>query len=410
MATRSAGKPRKPEALHLPQENEKLRQRVEALEALQDVARTLSSELDLQRLLAQVMQAAAQVLGAEAGSILLVDQSTNELEFVLTQGGGGSQLLQRRMAIGTGLAGWVASQAKPAIVNDVTADPRFAREIGDSVSFQVKSLIAVPLASKGQVIGVLEVLNKASGEGFTEDDLQILNTLGAQAAVAIENARLYQALKEERDKILNTEEEVRKKLARDLHDGPTQALSAIAMKASLVRKQLEQEPAKAAVELRMLEALARRAAGDLRHMLFGLRPLMLETQGLIPTLQTYLARFQEMGEIAIQLDVSRFSCSLPHNSEVAVFGIIQEALNNILKHSRARNVQIIMEDTPKACRITIKDDGCGFDVASVERGYDQRSSFGLFNMRERAALINGKLALSSIPGQGTTITLTVPLR
>ncbi|MBI4758877.1 MAG: hypothetical protein HY783_07760, partial [Chloroflexi bacterium] len=81
MATRSAGEPDEPEALHLPQENEKLRQRVEALEALQDVARTLSSELDLQRLLAQVMQVAAQVLGAEAGSILLVDQSTNELEF-----------------------------------------------------------------------------------------------------------------------------------------------------------------------------------------------------------------------------------------------------------------------------------------------------------------------------------------
>ncbi len=139
----------------------------------------------------------------------------------------------------------------------------------------------------------MQVLNKQSGEPFTDQDLQLLTTLAAQAAVAVENARLVRSLKEERDKLLAKEAEVRAAIARDLHDGPTQSVAAIAMNIEFVKRLMRAMPERVESELNVLSELVQKTAYDIRTLLFELRPLGLETQGLLSTLQQYVNRFRD---------------------------------------------------------------------------------------------------------------------
>jgi signal transduction histidine kinase len=242
--------------------------------------------------------------------------------------------------------------------------------------------------------------------------MALLTTLAAQAAIAIENAQLYSELSEERDRLIAKEEEVRRDLGRDLHDGPAQVISGIAMRLAFIKKLLENEPGRVMEKLDEAEKVALTAAKDIRNMMFGLRPLMLETKGLIPTLEAYVEKLQ--GEAwQTHLEVSGFGddknnyIRLEHNIEAAVFIIIQEAINNIRKHAFPRNVWIALEHSKEVTTVMIRDDGKGFDSRSVSDRYDERGSFGLLNMRERARLIGASYDLYSQVGQGTTILLTI---
>ena len=133
----------------------------------------------------------------------------------------------KRMPADKGIAGWVATHREALIVDDVNRDDRYYRNIAQDYDFTTTSILCVPLIAKGRVIGVLQVLNQEPGKYFNAEDQEILSTFAAQSAVAIENARLYQSLREERDRIIAIEEDVRRRLARDLHDGPAQMLAAV---------------------------------------------------------------------------------------------------------------------------------------------------------------------------------------
>ncbi|MDE3091866.1 MAG: GAF domain-containing protein, partial [Chloroflexota bacterium] len=190
-----------------------LEQRIAALEALQQVAATLTSELRLDRLLALILSSAVDVMKADAGSLLLHDPETNELVFEVVMGGSGKALRNKRIRFDQGLAGWVFTQRKPTIVNDVDSDERHLDQLDASLRFHTFSLIAAPLIHKTTPIGVIEIINKKSGERFNADDQELLVAFAAQSAVVIENARLYQQVVAERDRILAVEEQVRRALA-----------------------------------------------------------------------------------------------------------------------------------------------------------------------------------------------------
>jgi len=217
-------------------------------------------------------------------------------------------------------------------------------------------------------------------------------------------------LRRERDRLIDTEEMVRKRLQMELHDGLAQSLAAMTMKAGLVARQLSKDPAKAAAEMAALENDLRLATQGVRNLLYELRPLILETQGLVPALEGYIARLQREAGPHIHLEVDKFSGRLEHRVEVSVFGIIQEALSNILKHAQATNVWVRLEGTPERFQAIIRDDGKGFDVLQVQEQYAQRGSFGLLNMQERAARIGGDLQITSEPGKGTIVALSVSRR
>jgi signal transduction histidine kinase len=295
------------------------------------------------------------------------------------------------------------------IVSDVQQDERFFGEISAGVDFEVRSLICAPLIAKGEVIGVVQVLNKAHGAQFDDDDLDLMGSFAAQSATAIENARLYQELRRERDRIIAVEEEIRRRLARDLHDGPAQLLAAIIVNIEFVQKLLELEPQKVLGELDNLIPLAQKALRQLRTLLFDLRPVILETQGLAPALESYVRRQEEAGDLHYHLGVHNFEGRLVSQAERAIFGIVQEAVGNVRKHARAQNVWITVSSEGQQLLVEIRDDGCGFDVAQTTAEYDQRGSLGMLNMQERAEVIDGRLLINSRAGVGTAVTLMARL-
>ena len=162
-----------------------------ARRALVDASVSLNSLLSLPELLSAIMKTAAGLMDAETSSILLLDEAKNELTFEVATGDPAAEVSQMRVPADRGVAGWVLKNRKPAVVNDVQKDERFYAHIDRASGFTTKSMLAVPLAIRGRVIGVVEMINKRGPGGFTERDQEVASAFAAQAAVAIENARLY---------------------------------------------------------------------------------------------------------------------------------------------------------------------------------------------------------------------------
>ncbi len=386
----------------------RLQGQVAALQALQQAAISLTSELHLQQLLARILQSAVQVMHASAGSLLLYDSETDELVFEVVQGGGGDALRQKRIHADEGIAGAVFCSGHPALVDNAQNDHRFLSGFDAHFGFHTVSLIAVPLLYKGRPIGVIEVLNRESGEAFNLEDQELLLAFAAQSAIAIENARLYQQVVTERDRILAVEDQVRRELARELHDGPSQLLSATIMGLRYLKEITARDPEAAKDEITNLEHLTKQCLHQLRSMLFDLRPVLLETQGLRAALEAYAARLNEQN-LSVHLDADGFTARFVPKTEAAVFSIIQEAVGNARKHASPGNIWIITRQQDVSVTIVVRDDGSGFDLQGVEMAYGKRGSLGLLNMKERAEIANAKLTIDSKPGQGTSVILVVPL-
>lgn len=168
---------------------------------LLEISKILNSTLDLAKLLTIIVEQAALVVKAEAGSLMLLDTATNELVFDIALGERGEQVKQIRLKVGEGIAGWVAQQGKALIVNDVENDPRWSSRADTKSSFKTRSMMCVPLIFRDKVIGVMEAINKKEEGSFGAEDQQILEALAAQAAVAIENARLFKEVREKKEEI-----------------------------------------------------------------------------------------------------------------------------------------------------------------------------------------------------------------
>jgi signal transduction histidine kinase len=385
------------------------RQRLNELSLLYEVATVMGSTLELSALLKAIMRLTQTTLRSAACTLMLMDDDRQELVFEIPLGEAEGVLRQMRLPLTEGLAGWVARTGRPAIVNDLRNDPRFHAQVDENSGFVTKAALCVPLQVRGRVIGVLEVLNKQDDLPYTTHDLALLTTLAGQAAVAIDNARLYRSLREEHERMLAAEEEVRRNLARDLHDGPAQDLAAMSMGLEVARRLLAIDPARARAELGSLETLARKATRQVRTLQFELRPIVLETRGLRAALESYIQQLsQATGGTTYTLEAEGCKGRLAPQVEQAAFSIVQEAVGNARKHAKATEVAVTMREDGDTWVVQVQDNGQGFDVNAVVRTYDNRGSLGLLNMRERGAAIEGQLSLQSAPGQGTTVTLRLP--
>jgi len=308
-----------------------------------------------------------------------------------------------------GRAGLVAEaiQAAEAMQSD---DLRHDPELAQFVALHgCKSVLCVPLRAGFETYGAVVVASREPSI-FTGEHIEMLTAVCSQATIALQNAQLYQSLQQEKNRIVEIEENARKKLARDLHDGPTQSLAAIAMRLNYTRKLIVHQPDKVDEEIARVEELARRTTKEIRHMLFTLRPLVLETQGLVAALEASIQKSNETHpDISIHLEADRVEDNLDLNAQGVVFYIIEEAVGNARKHAKAGNIWIRLKLEPDAVIAEVQDDGEGFDVKGVTSAYESRGSLGMVNMRERAELVNGVLSLDSHPGHGTIITLAVPL-
>jgi signal transduction histidine kinase len=390
-----------------------LEKRVEELAVLNEMSASLSSTLDLDEVLTLIMERINAVLKVEAGSLLVIDDETGELVFQIALGEKAEGVKPFRLPMGQGIAGHVAQSGEPLMISDAQKDRRHYKAVDVTTDFLTRSILCVPMIFKGKVIGVIEIMNKLEGD-FTESDLTLLNSIATYAAIAIENARLHQSVLTERDRVVVAQEEVQKNLARDLHDGPTQLVAGMLMRLDFVKKALTRDPSLLEEEIVRLMDLGQRASHQMRTLLFELRPLVLETQGLVPALETFLTRRQkeEAGTtLHLEVGTERGDDQLTRRDpkdEAAIFAIVQEAVINALKHAQADNIWVRLAEQAGELMVMVQDDGVGFDTTVMENDYEQRGSLGMVNIRERAELVGGHLTLRSAPGQGTEVMIRVP--
>lgn len=298
--------------------------------------------------------------------------------------------------------------AETVVIDNPATDPELRQLI---TMHGCKQAIIVPLRAGFENYGAV-VFGSDQPNAYIEDQKSLLVAVCNQAIVALQNAQLYQSLIEEKERIVEVEEQERKKLARDLHDGPTQSIAAIAMRINYVRMLLDkaQDVRQTVAELEKIEELARRTTKEIRHMLFTLRPLILESQGLRAALEQYLSKLSETDETSFHLEAaSEVDQLLERNAQGVIFYILEEAIGNTRKHSKAKNVWVRLYTRDKNFIAEVQDDGKGFNVEGVQARYDERGSLGMINMYERAELVNGRLSIASAPGKGTKITLVAPL-
>ena len=395
----------------------KLRAAQEHARVIFELASTLSATLNYNKVLEAVLEV------GEAGMHELGQPNAAHVSMVMLFGHNDLRIvawrhlpLRDRNAVFQGKSGILAqalATAEAVIADNPATDPELGQLI---MMHSCQHVIVVPLRAGFENFGAV-VFGSTQPDTYTEDHQELLIAICNQAIVALQNAQLYQSLMEEKERIVEVEEDARKKLARNLHDGPTQSIAAIAMRLNYIRMLLErkkdpqQVAEELALELARTEDLARRTTKEIRHMLFTLRPLILETQGLQAALEQYISKLTETDPTPIHLEATpEIDRLLDQNAQGVIFYIIDEAILNARKHAEAENIWVRLRIRDNTFVAEIKDDGVGFDVDAVQLSYDERSSLGMINMHERAELVGGTLTIASAPGRGTQIALAVPLR
>ncbi|MGQ0568722.1 MAG: histidine kinase [Armatimonadota bacterium] len=257
------------------------------------------------------------------------------------------------------------------------------------------TVVSVPLIYHDRAIGALNVFYPR-GKTPGEAEIAFLTAIADQAAVAAENARLFE---EAREKAVLEE---RQRLARELHDSVSQALYGIALGARTARTLLDREPAQAAEPLDYVLSLAEAGLTEMRALIFELRPESLDSEGLIPALTKQIESVQARHGLEVHAEWCE-EPDLPYEIKEAVYRIAQEALNNIIKHARARRVDLRLDCTPDTIVLEVRDDGVGFASEDAFPGH-----LGLRSMRERAARLGATLEVVSAPGQGAQIRVRIP--
>lgn len=307
-----------------------------------------------------------------------------------------------------GKAGIIAEAFRTgdAIVFDrIAEDP----ELGLLSTMQrCRSGVCFPLRAGIDLYGAM-ILTSPAPRRPSPDHLELMQAFTSQAGIAFQNAKLYQASRQEQDRIIQNDNEMRQKLARDLHDGPTQKIAGLAMQLDYIKRLLDSNLPDARAELDKARTIAQQATKEIRTALFTLRPLALESKGLSAALEQFGERLQEAEGVPIQVIPGEFGTELDKNIGTTVFAIIEEAVGNARKHGNNAPIFVSVQRKDNSLIAVVQDQGPGFDVEQVEATYDKRTSLGLQNMRERARLIDGNLSIVSAPGQGTRVTLAVPL-
>lgn len=388
------------------------------LAVVNDIVQTLASTLQLDEVLSRIMKLVEDMLKVEAGALLLTDPTTEALVFQIALGEAErtGRIKQFRLPKGESIASYVTLVSKkPELVTRVDPKQRPFIKLASYLQIEPRNCLYVPLILKEQVIGVLAVLNKTKGT-FTQSDVNLLDLIATYAAIAIDNARLHETILGERDRALEIEEEARKELASDLHDGPTQLVSGIMMRLSHCQTAVQKDPSLLMAEFIQMEEMCQEAIHQMRTMLVELLPLELgkHGQGLGAAIRAFLGRRQKeitgaklIPKIITYHPGGRISRQDPQ-LEKAVFNIMYETVNNAIKHAQASRIEVLLEETSDMLRTIITDNGKGFDVTKTLEKYHGRGSLGMFNIQERAEALGGRLMINSTLGHGTQISLIVP--
>jgi signal transduction histidine kinase len=371
---------------------------------LGEISEGITSEIELGKVLSRVVQIAESLVEADAGVIALLDETKGVIRYPylhnLPQ-----ELMQVTVPIGQGLAGQVIATGSPTVIDDYPAYPARVKAF---VEGGVKSVLAVPITTAGKVFGALGIITIAGRRDFSDRDVAVLSSVARQAAVAIENARLYEAMRSYTRQILSAQEEERKRIARELHDDTAQGLVALSRQLDALLGATEEDPERAKQRVLELRQITAQISQDVRRFSQDLRPSTLDDLGLLPTLEAVITRMSTDDHIDADLEIIGKKRRLSPEVELVLFRIAQEALTNVRKHSGASKVLTTVEFGDDLVRIKVSDDGRGFTVPAKTDDLVETGKLGLTGMLERAHLAGGTVEVHSQPGAGTSVVAEIP--
>jgi signal transduction histidine kinase len=366
-----------------------MRQRLNESQGLQRVAAALLHKISPEEVLKIVCTEVQQLTGATGSAVMLVEDNT---WLRVTYSSETEPAFFDRIPITGSLAGITIRRNEPFSSN---------KPAGESYEYlrgkRPTAYLSVPLHANGDIIGVLEVVDKPGG--FVSDDIRIVSLFANQAAINIEHARLNQ----QAGQLAVLEE--RQRLARELHDSVVQSLYSMALYADAAALALAAGKQDVTVNhLQELRDTARSTMYDMRLLIFELHPPALEQDGLVTALRIRLATVEARAGVHAELKVEgerRLSIGI----EQELYRIAQEALNNIMKHAQAQHVTIRLRFTDGTVWMQVHDDGAGFDSRSVQT----TGGMGLQSFKARADKIGGRVTVNSLLGKGTTVTVNVAI-
>jgi signal transduction histidine kinase len=369
------------------------------LESVNEIGNALASEIELEPLLGLVARRLRELVDARIVLIAL-RESPATLRIVVAEGDGAEIAAGAELGVRDSKTGRVLerghSERVDAIVDDPEFDQAFTRRLG------VSSALYVPLLVQGRTMGVVSAHDRRGGDPrFSDEDLRIAEALGARASIAVDLAD--RVSRDAVRRVLGAQEQERARLARELHDQTGQALTSILLGLKTLEEAVETEDGRASAA--SLRALVVDTLHDVRNLAVELRPAALDDFGVIPALERLVDSFRENTGIDISMEASIGSARLASELETTLYRLVQEALTNIVKHADAGHVSISIVRTDGSISAVVEDDGRGFTPDGT-----RADALGLVGMRERVALLNGRITVESAPGRGTTLAVEVPVR
>jgi two-component system, NarL family, sensor histidine kinase DevS len=367
------------------------------LESLNEIGNALVGELDLGRLLQLVADRLRELIGARLVAIAL--PAGDEMRLTAAAGDRASELVGVTFGREGSKAGRVLARRHSERLDSVLEDP----EVDQAMTrlFGATTGLFVPLLARDEAIGVVIAHDRLGGDPrFGDADLRLAEQFAARAAIAVDLSR--RVARDALRRVVAGQELERQRLARELHDETGQALTSIV----LGLKTVEDAESLAAIRqaISELRDLVVATLQDVRRLAVELRPKALDDFGLAAALERLVQTFTEATGIPGHLEASLRGERLPSEVETTLYRIVQESLTNVVKHAGARHVSIVVMRRDRVATAIIEDDGEGFDPGDApDRG------IGLLGMRERVALLDGRLEIESSPGSGTTVVAEVPL-
>jgi signal transduction histidine kinase len=368
------------------------------LESLNEITTAMVSEVEPRKLLDLVVSRLRDLVDARVVAVWLPSPD-GSLELAATDGELADQLVGFRMPLDRSKAGRVFMQGSSVRVDSLLDDPEVDPELTRRA--KARSGLWVPLLARGKTIGVLMALDRREFDPrFSDSDVRLAETFADRAAVAVDLSE--RVARDTVRRIVETQEVERRRLARELHDQTAQALTSILLGLKRIEEGTESEDVRAATgELRELVVAALQ---DVRRLAVELRPRALDDFGLVPALERLTSGIAEQTGLVVELESRLPEKRLPDDVETIVYRVVQEALNNVVKHAEAKHVSVVLHEKNGAITAVIEDDGRGFLPGSGENG-----GVGLIGMRERVALVDGRLTVESGKGAGTTVVVEVPM-
>jgi nitrate/nitrite-specific signal transduction histidine kinase len=368
----------------------KVTDRTRELAIINSIISVASHSLNIQEILEEVLNKTVEQMGFEAGAAFKIESNPTRTRLMAHRGF--EPAIANDLVSSYAIASQGNSAEPPQVTTFEIAASQDEKQTVQLAQSGFHLLVSVPLFTKGRTLGLF-LLGKREPDGISPEELSLLSSIGQQIGVAMENAHLY----EQAEQTAVAAE--RNRLARELHDAVTQTLFSANLIADVIPRIWRRNPEEGLQNLEELRQLTRGALAEMRAMLLEMRPEALERAD-IKTLLTQLAD-AFVGRVRIPLDLEiNGDCELTHEVKIAFYRVAQEALNNIAKHSGARQVDVRLECQPGQMNLFIKDDGLGFDPDSITPEH-----LGIAIMHERANSIGASLKIESQLGQGTTVEL-----